>query len=228
MTDQMDELEFSARAWAAVDQVAAEGREILVLRDGRPVAVLMSAADWTVWQRQRRQQQARFRRDLTIIHRAAEEAALVNGFSDEQARDLAKQAQQMGRGRLRAEHASRGVEPELPHFGPPLSPLGAEPDVPAALPRTILDAHVLLTYLLGGGKEVRALLDSWAEGRLDVLVPRFLLLDLRGGLDVLADQGRVDPEAGECLLELLAREGEPVADPLLPPGFRPGGRGRVN
>ncbi|MDQ2808891.1 MAG: type II toxin-antitoxin system Phd/YefM family antitoxin [Chloroflexota bacterium] len=228
MSEPTDDSEFSRHAGRYLDQVAAGGREVVVQRDGQPLAVLISAADWAAWQRLRSRQQARFRRDLALIHQAAEEAALVNSFSEEQARDAAKQAQQVGRSRLRAESAGRGVEMELPHFGAPLQGDGNSMNGPGGVPRTMLDAHLLITYLLGGGKEMRPLLDAWAAGQVELLVPRFLLLDLRGGVDALAEQGRLDPEAGECLLELLVREGELVADPLLPPGFRPGPRPRLN
>ena len=228
MTEPVDDSEFAKHAGRYLDQVAEGGDAVVVERAGRPVAALISASDWAAWQRLRSRQQARFRRDLALIHQAAEEAALVNSFSEEQARDAAKQAQQVGRSRLRAESGGRGVEMELPHFGPPLQGDGNSMNGPGGVPRTMLDAHLLLTYLLGGGKEMRPLLDAWAAGQVELLVPRFLLLDLHGGVDALSEQGRLDPEAGECLLELLVREGEAVADPLLPPGFRPGPRPRLN
>jgi prevent-host-death family protein len=229
MPEQIDLAEFARRAQDLVRRVAEEGRAITVQHaGGRPAAVLISAAEYQTWQRLKGQRQARFRRDLELIHRAADEATLVNGFSEDQARDLAKQAQQEGRGRILAtEAAVRGVGTCLPHFADGPTPGLPDPG-PSGVPRMMLDAHQLLTYLVGSGKELRPMLDAWAEGRLEVLVPRFLLLDLRGGLDALAEQGRLDPEAGECLLELLAREGEPVADPLLPAGFLPGWRGRFN
>ncbi len=228
MPDPTEDTEFTRRAAHYLDQVAERGQEVVVQRAGRPVAVLISAADWADWQRLRSRRQMHFRHDLALIHQAAEEAAVVNSFSEDQARDAAKQAQMVGRSRLRSEETGRGVELDLPHFGPPLPWEDSDASGPGTVPRTMLDAHLLLTYLIGGGKETRALLDTWAEGQVELLVPRFLLLDLRGGLDALAEQGRLDPEAGECLLELLVREGAAVADPLLPPGFRPGPRARLN
>ncbi|HMA37630.1 MAG TPA: type II toxin-antitoxin system prevent-host-death family antitoxin [Chloroflexia bacterium] len=229
MVEQMDGTEFARRAKRLVEQVAESGREVVVQHEGRPVAVLISAGDYQTFQRLKGQRQIRFRRDLDLIHQAAEEAALVNSFSDERARDVAKQAQLVGRSRLRTGQAGvRGVSAGLPHFGGELPAALTEAPGPGGVPRMTFDTHLLLTYLIGAGKELRPMLDAWAGGQIEVLVPRFLLLDLRGGIDALAEQGRLDPEAGECLLELLAREGEPVADPLLPAGFLPGWRGRLN
>lgn len=229
MTEPVDVTEFARQARQFVEQVATGGQPVVVGQAGERAAVLISAAEFATLQRLKSHRQARFRRDLATIHRAAEEAALVNSFSEDEARDAAKQAQQTGRRRvLETPPLAHGATPGLPHFCGGGSLGSGDVPMAAGVPRTMLDAHQLLTYLVGSGQEVRPLLDAWGAGQLDVLVPRFLLLDLHGGLEALAEQGRIDPEAGECLLELLAREGEPVADPVLPPGFLPGPRGRLN
>ena len=222
----MDIVEFVRRASQLVAQVAESGRAVLVQRAGHLDAVLISAVEYQTLQRLRRQRQGRFRRDLERIHRAADEATLVNDFSEEQARDVVKQALQSGHRQPRTPAATGWARPAAgPSFagGLPLPLPGGD-----EVPHLTLDAQALLTYLVGAGKDLRPLLDAWAEGHLEVLVPRFVLLDLRSALAVLAEAGCLDIDAGESLLDLLVREGEPVPDPLIPPGFLPGWRGRLN
>jgi putative PIN family toxin of toxin-antitoxin system len=87
--------------------------------------------------------------------------------------------------------------------------------------RVVLDASILVAFLLTRGRAVSAILDGWENGAFELLVSPPLLDEVRRTLEKPELRRRIRPEAAQALLEALEKDAVLIPGNLILQGATP-------
>lgn len=76
--------------------------------------------------------------------------------------------------------------------------------------KVVLDANIVVSFLLTGGETISSVFDYWEKGIFTVLISAEIILEINQVLDRLILEGEIDSFAAESLMRKLQEKGKKI------------------